>query len=613
MVRTLKQKGGRPILKKSKKKKVEDILITSSSYNDYIINNYDYGYKNVKLDTKSGSVNWGLGVEHEAQLFHINKKEMESYKNTNMLFDSQESTCYLTNDLSKKGSCCRGLKGCYTDNKTVKKLMKNRVKLSKKDDEWLKAIPWEYTGRQIEHCEPSHIVHTRAPVLMPEIITTNHKNRTIESINNELLFNEKKFIDLQMKNPYTKAKVKKYGEIRTIPYGSAENILVPKKPSMDSKEYEFYPKRYVDYTGSYHITITLPCRENTTDKEFVKIHQNFANQFQWIEPLLLASLFSGDPRTITDEDYNKKIRGSFRVMAYGWGNLAGSDLRKLGTKGVDRMANIESTWRKSLDFKDTKKLMNCDNQVAIGNGIGVLSSDIRTFGFDFSKDCKKKYREDECPKVSGMEMKHPYGMEFRIFDHFNSAHLLDLLRFMVYLAENSRVFQTKNYVYNNLVWKTALRNIMTNGWRAILSDKYINELRKNLNLELNFRNKTAYGFMVAVNEELYMKHSLGYFPKLMIEGLYSEPPKFPEINRLSWQISFNHKYQNILKKLMKENFKKGQKINLLQFKKVLFTKFKKKIWDNYVTDILFALEAKPYKMLELNYPSGKIIGIKYIK
>ena len=63
-----------------------------------------------------------------------------------------------------------------------------------------------------------------------------------------------------------------------------------------------------------------------------------------IEPLLIASYFSADPRSVGDG--NKKIEGSFRVMATGWGNFAGSDLRELG-KGVGRYANIESKWRKT--------------------------------------------------------------------------------------------------------------------------------------------------------------------------------------------------------------------------------------------------------------------------
>ena len=44
-------------------------------------------------------------------------------------------------------------------------------------------------------------------------------------------------------------------------------------------------------------------------------------------------------------------------MATGWGNIAGSDLRKLSKgKGVGRYANIESDWRKGLKFEETKEL-----------------------------------------------------------------------------------------------------------------------------------------------------------------------------------------------------------------------------------------------------------------
>ena len=504
------------------------------------------------------------------------------------------------------------LKNCYYEHPNIKKLMKSRVKLSKVDEEWLKKIPWELTGRQHAGCEPTSIILKRTPTLMPEFITSNHKNRSIESIVEELLFIEKKFINLQMKNPHTRQKVRKYGEIRTLPYGAADNILVPLKPTMDLNEYEFYEQRYLDYIGSFHFTFTLPCEENITNKEFIRIHQNFANQFQWIEPLLIASLFSGDPRTISNEDYERKIRGSFRVLATGWGNLAGSDIRKMGTSGLDRLANIESFWRKGLDFKSTKKLMECDKNVRIKKSFGILSGDIRTFGFDHTPNCKKKYRPSECPKVSGYPMKYPNGIEIRIFDNFNTKYLLDVMRFMIYLAENSRVFQTENYVYSNLSWKNAVRNVMKNGWRAILSESYLNELRKNLGLELNFMDRTAFGFMSALNEELFMKHRFGFYPTLMIEKKYPNAPEIPELNRFSWQISFNDKYQKVLKDLMKKNFKKGQRINISEFEKVLFTKFKKTIWKEYVPDIIFALETKPYKMLEVQYPQGIIKSIKYL-
>jgi hypothetical protein len=600
--------GGRVIIKKPITKKIK---VIDDIYDSYISYYYDRGYKGKDLDITSNSMNWGLGVEHEAQLFHISKNNMDSIKNTNILFDSQESTCFLTHDKEDTGSCCKSIlpkkTGCYYDNPTFKKLMKTRVNLKKEDSEWLKKIPWEYSGRSNKNCNPKTILE-RAPILMPEFITGNHKNRTIESIYEELLFIEKKFIDLQMKNPYTKQKVKKYGEIRTVPYGSVDNILVPLKPTIGDLEYSYYNYKYLDYVGSYHFTFTLPCRETITNKKFIELHQNFANQFQWIEPILIASLFSGDPRTITEEDYEKKIRGSFRILATGWGNLAGSDIRKMGTKGLDRYANTKSVWRKSLDYTSTKKLMDCNSTVSINSG-SILSSDIRTFGFDYTDNCQGK----ECPKVSGAPMVYPNGMEIRIFDHFNSIHLLDVLRFMIYLAENSRVFETNNYVYDNLSWKNSVRKVMKEGWKAILSDSYLNELRKNLNLELNFRNKTAIGFMKAVNDELFMKHKNGLFSTLMIEKSYKDAPKIIELNRFAWQISFNDKYKSTIKNLMKDNFKTGDKITMDKFEQVLFTKFKKTIWKNYVIDILYALESKPYKMLELKYPEGTITSIKYIK
>ena len=40
-------------------------------------------------------------------------------------------------------------------------------------------------------------------------------------------------------------------------------------------------------------------------------------------------------------------------MATGWGNFAGSDLRVLTKKrGLGRYANLETKWRKGLNFKD---------------------------------------------------------------------------------------------------------------------------------------------------------------------------------------------------------------------------------------------------------------------
>ena len=116
--------------------------------------------------------------------------------------------------------------------------------------------------------------------------------------------------------------------------------------------------------------------------------------------------------------------------------------------------------------------------------------------------------------------------------------------------------------------------------------------------------------MRAVNDELFLKHRYGFYPTLMMEKVYPEAPNIPELNRFSWEVSFNDKYQNVMKTLMKNNFKKNQTISG-EFEKYYILNLKS-IWSEYVDDILFALENRPYKMLELRYPTGKITSIKYI-
>ena len=50
-----------------------------------------------------------MGLEHEVQLFHINQKETGAadLSKSNIIFDSQESTCFLTRDTQEYGPCCK--------------------------------------------------------------------------------------------------------------------------------------------------------------------------------------------------------------------------------------------------------------------------------------------------------------------------------------------------------------------------------------------------------------------------------------------------------------------------------------------------------------------------
>ena len=592
-----------------------------------------YKDKNLKKKEKRyKNYNWGIGAEHEMHLFHISK-DRDISKST-ILFDSQESTCLLTHKQGDKqlshGACCKILKNmCYNEHPEIKKKIFDKYLISNKDVEWLKSIPWELSGRQSKGCDT---ILKRMPILMPEIITGSHKNRTMESIADELIFMEKKFIDLQMKNPYTKQKVEKYGEIRQLPFGMIDTIKVPIKPTSHLKTYKNKKINYIDYLGSYHITLTLPHPKSINNEEFIKLHQNFGNQIQWIEPLLITAFFTGDPKNIISKE--KKIRGSYRIMSTGWGNLAGSDLRKLTktrntdkvfkkgdprrkTKkfGVGRYATIESNWRKGLNFKESKKLMDCDKKVLIlepmETAIGMLSSDIRTFGFDYSKDCKTY--SSECPKVSGYPIIKPNGIELRIFDHFNSRHLLDLLRIITYIAENSRIKKCNKYVYNNLSWQKTSRGIMTRGWRSIVDVNYIEELNKNLGLKLEVKKKLAFELFMDLNKKIFEKNKEGLFSNLLLEKKYKQEPDIPQINRFSWQIKFNLEYSDKIKEFIKKHIPFKKHLSLFQFKKIFFLHFDKKEYENNLNDILFAFESPPNNNFKIILNEGIIKNIIYIK
>ena len=74
------------------------------------------------------------------------------------------------------------------------------------------------------------------------------------------------------------------------PFGMSSYIRLP--INYKSKYYKFRKKLYRDYTGSYHITMTLPYKENMKLDKFIEIHQNFANMLQWLEPLMVSAYFS---------------------------------------------------------------------------------------------------------------------------------------------------------------------------------------------------------------------------------------------------------------------------------------------------------------------------------
>lgn len=451
---------------------------------------------------------WGLGIEHEMHIFHNPSKTKNKIVDYT-LFDSYSAIKRILED--KENSV---LNISYDDYKFLK-------------DE----VPFETSGRR---CNNKWVIET-VPIKMPEFITqfpfcSLKTGRGLLNMTMDIVESKKRFYKLLMLDKITQKLVKKYGAFSEYPFGMTRYLKCPIQEKNGS--YIFEKDLRPEYNGSYHITFTLPYKEDINNKDFIKMHQNFCNQLQWLEPLLLTSYFTGDeyaPGTL-----NKRVRGSFRVMIIGWGNFAGTDVRLL-KKGIGRYAKSETYWRKNLNFIDVDKLKPCikPSPMALKEGaITSLSSDFRTFGS--TDPLRPEHRE------SGIGMTKPNGIEFRIFDHFSDKYIQHLVLLISLVAENSRVTKTRGYVYKNKIWIKEMHNIMTNGYKAKLSEKYIDLLRKKLGLKIKTYSIVAIDVFKQIYEELWNKNIDGEWSKIFHN---LQKPKYnniviPEVNKKGWQFAF---------------------------------------------------------------------------
>jgi hypothetical protein len=530
---------------------------------------------------------WGFGIEHEMHVFHKPKDSSKNIKDF-IIFDSSTAL-----------------------NRIIDEYNNGKIKLTELELKVIDSIPFETSGRL---CNEKWVIK-RVPVKMPEFVTWKpicslDNDRSLIGMTKDIIELREIYFNILMKDKETRELVRKYGKLSDYPFGMTRYLKVPK---IKNNTYIF-PKNSKgedsvrpEYNGSYHLTMTLPHKENISRDEFIKIHQNFCNQLQWIEPLLLTAYFTGDENA--PGSTKKYVRGSFRVMIIGWGNFAGTDIRLLDT-GIGRYAKTPTYWRDNFELYESEKLDPCIPPSAAAKAekaITTLSSDIRTFGS--TDPLRPDHRE------SGIGMTVPNGIEFRIFDHFQDKYIESLCYLFSLIAENSRITKTHGYVYKNKVWIEEIQNIMTHGYKAELSTSYIKLLREKLGLKIKTTSIIAYDVFCTVFDELYEKNKSGKW-SLIFNGLkYNKKSnniklfqkKFesvPDVNKKGWQFAFMVKANRNTKII--DNFNLLSKY-LNYVKKISFDKFNLTLlkifgisWEKDVIDIAYFYNTIGYVSLEKN-------------
>jgi hypothetical protein len=470
----------------------------------------------------------GFGLEHEMMFFFHPMPELIQQQNEVPIFDMKSSVKAIS-----LGSTLQYLK--------------TKADLPKDALDFLYSMPGlEQSGRK---CGGKWVLKKAGDDLLVEFanrgwftqfnLKDDEPNRYLDNYVDNLIEQETEFIStLTTYCPSIQKARQEHGQISGYSVGMAPYIQASKSKE---KPFEFRETENPDYTGSFHMTITLPFpfRDTWTyskeeNRLFIEMHQNFANMIQWIEPLLCSVLFTPDLRASGPQNPNEppKTRGSFRIFNLGWGNFAGSDLRKLD-KGISRYANIKPYWRKKLkDMAGTDKLKYCDSVRLEKGAISAVGSDFRTFG---SKDLLRPWHRE-----SGLPMNIPNGLEIRILDHLDTVYLYFVVQLVVLIAERSRTFNMgQNYVYKNNAWIEAMNQVMRQGWRARLPTEYIQLVESYLGVSLGGGSRRASDIMTSVYQQLWKQHHKGLWTELLLTPEMREV-KFdvPNVNREGWELGF---------------------------------------------------------------------------
>jgi hypothetical protein len=547
------------------------------SLRNLIMKQKRYSAKELKLK----NMMWGMGLEHEVQYFYLptNAETDKKYPPTEIvLFESEPAATSLA---------------------------QNSKIVTESEKDLLDAIDYERTGRKCM----GKIVLKRIPVYMPEFITRNpfsdiNDQKTIKNYYKQLMEKEAIFEKIMEKDPDVYNFIKNKFKLIQYPFGMCSNIRIRK--DYMSSSYDLTNEIYRDYVGSFHYTITLPFekKEKYTEKDqekFRDMHYNFGAMFQWMEPLLLAAYFSCDQEAMGTK--KKKIRGSFRVARVGWGNFAGSDMRKK-TSGIGRYADILPHWRKNFEFDESEIVDKCmprnpKLEKDEPQSVSSFSSNIRTFGPTNPNDPRNR--------ISGAKMMIPNGMEIRIFDHFPTIHLLSLLQIIILIAANSTTMTVKDFVYEDKEWIKTLQQVMLQGWKYSVSDLFIQKIKNVLGLKtVKLKSSRAYDVLCGLVDALFEKNKDSDIVFMMYGPL--KKPFIPSINKYSWDFAFMLKLlkdKDLYKRYLIFIDKIIDEKDVSVFKKLVVEVFGEN-WKDNADDILWFLAGKNLLSLEKNEMKFKI-------
>jgi len=470
---------------------------------------------NIDVPSKSkDGYEWGLGIEHEF-IPVIPIKNFNEYKNIYSVINNKQ--------LDENDS-------------NVRNLEKEMAKIS---NTFYLNIPVFYSDNYLsEHFPFSNMEWTGSKGFwMLETKNMNFKNISLDTLLTELRKNTTAILDDYNKtlSEHFKEKSKQQIELPRFDEPNEGSIFYLYNQVINGNYWNnpkpkvlYEPEQpthiAIDTAGSYHFWITLPHRVNDNHKA---LHQRASYLLQSIEPLLIATYCSPDPR-ITTRNKKYLFAGSFRGAVNRFANYGTSLLqdfdnplifnRIMSIKDIQMPSQIDSEHyifqiRKRFSENEVKKTKkNSSSDDTIYNDKLVRQKPIIKPKYIYLEDKLEKenffhrpgfYRfnnnanHDKLKRVNiGLNIRRTEGVkgfEFRIMDHLPEHMLKNLSKVIYLIACMSYEISSDDLLLaaTNKGWNKMIAGSLFEGYRVKPDLGYITFLENQFGLELQTQSKNA--------------------------------------------------------------------------------------------------------------------------
>lgn len=200
-----------------------------------------------------------------------------------------------------------------------------------------------------------------------EMKTINYKNQNFENIHKDFIKYESSFIEYI--NTILNSFIRKFGTINFNIIGSRkESLELTDIFNENNEDISYRVLNQEDYTGSYHIWVTIPYDNKISKLKFLNMHANLANKLQLLEPILACNFSSPSYQIKYNKNYSYKL--SLRHLLNNYSNYGTSDVSLINGSDYTYVSDVIFEKKDNPEIhklvRQKKKIYN-DNNTLIKN------------------------------------------------------------------------------------------------------------------------------------------------------------------------------------------------------------------------------------------------------